>query len=446
MWGLCVALVVMGRAEAAGRPAIEAALRAFVDSGTVPGYVAVLITPAGGTTLAAGGLTATGVTGVASVTKVLTTLAMADLIREGKLSLDDPVRAVIPAARDLPKWKNREITIRDLATHTSALPSGQAGQSFPRVLAWYSPHLWRILFRRWVLGQTGAIGGVTWDDLFAYLAKSRLERAPGSKFEYSNVGMGLLGHAIATKAGTTYEEAVLARVCRPLGMAHTMLTLPAGAPAPRVHLDLGPLAAAGSFHSSAADLALLVQAALGAAPKPLAEDFTITFQPQARDTGGKRLALGWQIDEYTGRLYHAGLTHAFIGIDRKTHVGTVLILGAGLQGIEGLGLAMLDALGGGKPDFPRPRVAVELPAATLAAYAGTYRLDAASWVEVTVQAKGLKAQFRKGKAKGGAATLVPESDRKFFCRDWDCNAEFAPDGASVKIRMYSFEGVYKKER
>jgi len=448
MWrALCLLLAVVGSAEAAGRPGIEGALRAFVDSGTVPGYVAVLVTPAGARVLKAGSLETTTLVGIASVTKVFTTVALADLIREGKVQLDDPVRAVIPAARNLPKWDGREITLQDLATHTSALAAGQSGQPFAGGLRWYSPRLWRILFRRWILRQTEAVGGVTWDDLFSFLASSKLDRAPGSKFEYSNVGMGLLGHAVATKAGTTYEEAVLARICRPLHLDRTTLTLPPNTPPPFGHLDLGPLAAAGGFHSTAHDLTAFVKAALEmGTPRALADDFAITFKPQGKDAGGKTLMLGWQIDEATGHLYHAGLTHAFIGIDHKKHVGVVLILGGGLNGIEGLGLGILNALGGRPADLPKPRVAIDLPAADLAGRVGAWRFDKDGWVEIAVEGRALKAQFMKGSKKGGVAVLWPESKTRFFCREWDCSADFAPDGTSVKIRMYSWEGVYKKER
>jgi len=440
-------------AEASPAPAprqVKKALDAFVSGGTFPGYAAILITPSGNTTLTAGGLSTTEITGIASVTKVLTTLALADLVREGKLLVDAPVSSVIPEASALPRWENRRITLRDLATHTSALPAGQA-ESFTGLASWYSPRVWRIFFRRLVLRQnSGMLGGVTWDDIFAFLSRARLSRAPGTRFEYSNIGMGLLGHAVAVRAGTTYEEAVLARVCRPLGMNKTSLLLPPGTPQPRVQIDLGPLAGAGGLHSNAEDLAILVRAALGmGTPPALAEDFAITFKPQGKDADGRPLMLGWQVDGKSGRLYHAGLTNVFIGIDRRTKVGVVLIVGAGYQGIENLGLEILEALSGGRPDFPRPRLAVELPPAILSRYAGAWRLDGESWVKISVQGKALKALFMKGKKRGGIAVLWPENERWFFCRDWDCTAEFAPPSgakpASVAFKMYSWTGIYLRE-
>jgi CubicO group peptidase (beta-lactamase class C family) len=262
--------------------------------------------------------------------------------------------------------------------------------------------------------------------------------------------MGLLGHAVEVHSGMTYEEKVLSTVCRPLGMKHTFLTPPAGFRS-RVEVKLGPLAPAGGFHSSAADLALFVKAALGMGTPPvLAEDLAITYKPQGRDGDGKLLMLGWQPDEKAGCLYHAGMTHAFIGIDREKKVGAVMILGAGYNGIENIGLAVVGALAGRNTEFPKPRTVIELSPKELAGYAGAYRLDEKGWVVVTVEGDALKLQFMKGKDKGGTALLHPEDKSKFFCREWDCAAEFLPasgaNPATAKIRMYSWEGKYVREK
>ena len=61
--------------------------------------------------------------------------------------------------------------------------------------------------------------------MYAFLSGYKLTRDPGAKYEYSNVGMGLLGHVIALKAGTNYESLVVDRICRPLKMDSTRITL-----------------------------------------------------------------------------------------------------------------------------------------------------------------------------------------------------------------------------
>src|SRR4051812_36324172 len=59
---------------------------------------------------------------IASVTKVFTSLLLADMVQGGEVALDDPVAAFLPAEVHLPQRKGRSITLVDLATHTSGLP------------------------------------------------------------------------------------------------------------------------------------------------------------------------------------------------------------------------------------------------------------------------------------------------------------------------------------
>ena len=61
--------------------------------------------------------------------------------------------------------------------------------------------------------------------LYAYLSSHELTRTPGAGFEYSDTGFGLLGHALARRAGMDYEALVETRICRPLGMKSTRIAL-----------------------------------------------------------------------------------------------------------------------------------------------------------------------------------------------------------------------------
>src|SRR5258708_5411746 len=70
-----------------------------------------------------------------------------------------------------------------------------------------------------------AFADYTVEKLYAFLSSFTLDREPGSKFEYSNVGMALLGHILALKTGTNYEALVVERICRPLKMNSTRITL-----------------------------------------------------------------------------------------------------------------------------------------------------------------------------------------------------------------------------
>ena len=99
----------------------------------------------------------------------------------------------------------------------------------------------------------------------------KLTRDPGAKIEYSNIGVGLLGHILALRAGTDYETLVRTRILEPLNMNHTSITL---TPDMQIHLatghnfalkpvanwDIPTLAGAGALRSTAQDLLKFIAA------------------------------------------------------------------------------------------------------------------------------------------------------------------------------------------
>ncbi len=102
----------------------------------------------------------------------------------------------------------------------------------------------------------------------------QLTRDIGSQYEYSNLGGGLLGHVLARRAGTDYETLARSRICDPLGMKDTRITL---TPEMKARLavghdqglesvenwDLPTLAGAGALRSTANDLLKFLAANLG---------------------------------------------------------------------------------------------------------------------------------------------------------------------------------------
>jgi CubicO group peptidase (beta-lactamase class C family) len=101
----------------------------------------------------------------------------------------------------MPARNGKDITLRHLATHTSGLPSVPDNLDPKRADNPYADY--------------------TVEKMYAFLSRYQLPRDPGATSEYSNLGMGLLGHAIALKAGTNYESLVAERICRPLQMDST---------------------------------------------------------------------------------------------------------------------------------------------------------------------------------------------------------------------------------
>lgn len=135
---------------------------------------------------------------IASMTKSFTAATVLLLRDEGRLALDDPAERYVP---ELASWRyptadSPRITIRHLLTMTAGLPTddpwGDRQQGLD--LAAFSE-----LLR----------GGVS----FAF--------TPGTRFEYSNLGYGILGRVITNVAGREYREVVRERLFEPLGMAAT---------------------------------------------------------------------------------------------------------------------------------------------------------------------------------------------------------------------------------
>src|SRR2546427_61949 len=197
---------------------------------------------------------------IGSITKVFTALLLVDMVERGEMKLDDPVQKYLPASVRMPTYQCKQITLLHLATHTSGLWRGRDN---------LSPRSWRDPDQ----------ADYTVEQLYAFLSHYTQRRAPGIQQEYSNLGMQLLGHVIALKAGKDYETLVIERICQPLGMDSTLITL---TPELRSRLAIGHaipgrpvggmdflfLPGAGGLRSTANDLLKFVSAYVGVTPSP----------------------------------------------------------------------------------------------------------------------------------------------------------------------------------
>ena len=144
-------------------------------------------------------------------------------------------------------------------------------------------------------------------DFKAWLAEVRLQRLPGSEWEYSNAGYALLGMALAYRGGRPYENLVKARVIDRLELQDTTFNPTLGvkprlveghdwALKPVPPLDLGIFAAAGSLRSTPRDLSGLASAILAGSSASIAADeyLLLSVRRPAPSIGGMQ-ALGWEV-------------------------------------------------------------------------------------------------------------------------------------------------------
>ena len=144
---------------------------------------------------------------IGSVTKTFTALLLADLVEQGKVKLSDPVRLYLPESVTMPQQGDKEITLLHLATHTSALPRIPTSIGLKALIS-------NDPYRNYGT-----------DDLYKTLSRTKLPRDPGERYEYSNLGFALLGHVLSRQAGKSYEELVIERICEPLELRETRVTL-----------------------------------------------------------------------------------------------------------------------------------------------------------------------------------------------------------------------------
>jgi CubicO group peptidase (beta-lactamase class C family) len=432
---ICLVLILLFAGVASAAPsrqqAVEKGLQQFVEAGGAPGLTAALITPQGTQ------FYTYGVIGedpkrtldehtqfaVASISKLLTTLTVADLVREGKLRFADTAEEHLPKGSHLPTKDGKVITLANLATHTSGItPVGD--------------------LKKFALAK---IFG--WKYILKHFYQEPLSSAPGAKFFYNNQGLTLLGHVGELVDGRPYEDMVQARILKPLGMENTWVTKPAKTPDPVGAFPFGFLAPAAGFNSNATDLAkFAAAAALSGAPETLQKDFAISFEPQGKDEGGRDLHLGWHGGTEPLQLNHTGRNNIYVGVDLKRHVAMVILCTDQTLLIGDLGQAALTALGGGKSAFPKPAKIIKLSAEALQAYAGEYRHESAGTVQVKADPKaGVLLLAFGGK---GDTVLWPQENGSFHCKEWHCDLAYTPatkdKAARVTITMDGWAGDYVK--
>lgn len=309
---------------------IRSLLEEFVEDGQSVGVVVGIVSEGGRVVVGAGRL-ADGAAGspdgdtvfeIGSITKVFTSTALADLELSSGVGIDTPVQSLLGDQVQMPIRDGTEITLGHLATHRSGLP---------RVPDNLAPADWANPYAAYSVER-----------LYEFLADHELGRDIGEIVGYSNLGYGLLGHALALSEGTNYETVIARRILEPLEMSDTAVNL---TPPLQVRLatghderlqpvanwDLAALAGAGALRSTVNDLVTFLEANLGLRQTPLSEAMQRTHVTQAAVPAmGMDIGLGWLIADINGRrfVWHNGATggySSFIGFDPEAREGIVIL-------------------------------------------------------------------------------------------------------------------------
>ncbi|MFD8922963.1 serine hydrolase domain-containing protein [Streptomyces sp. NPDC059569] len=139
-----------------------------------------------------------------SITKIFVATVVLQLVAEGRIALDTPVRRVLPGL--LPN-RFSSVTVAHLLNHTSGLPD-HVGIPEPET----AEEVFRHRFDHW-----------TPREWVATATHGPLKFAPGTRQEYRGINYVLAALLIDTVTGRPYGEAVAVRLLRPLGLAHTVV-------------------------------------------------------------------------------------------------------------------------------------------------------------------------------------------------------------------------------
>jgi CubicO group peptidase (beta-lactamase class C family) len=163
------------------------------------------------------------------------------------------------------------------------------------------------------------------DEMWRFLSTWKAERERDVKWEYSNLGYGLLGQALALRAKRGFDSLLQERVLEPLGLQKMALALRGKNIAglkrghnaqrePVSNWDFDAMAGAGALTGSARDLARYAQAAMGVFDHPLKEAFALATKRHADGPAPiNPFGLGWLIAPLDGRqlVTHDGGTGGF---------------------------------------------------------------------------------------------------------------------------------------
>jgi len=270
---------------------------------------------------------------IGSITKTFTGTVLAEMVEEGKVEYDDPIAKYLPEGTC--NWSDdKSITLAALSTHTSGLP-----------------RIPNNMLKRVLLSPDNPYKNYTVADMYDFLKDYEPTDKAQRKCEYSNLGVGLLGHILALVDSRSYEEMIRVRIFQPLAMDNSTITLGSksliqghdGAGNPTSPWDLPTLAGAGAIRSTTEDMMKYLVANITEQ-----EPYVQTHAPRESMSDFQKIGLGWisQTNEDLAFTWHNGGTggfRTFMGFSKDSKVG-VIVLANSVQGVDEIGIRIMEFL------------------------------------------------------------------------------------------------------
>ena len=270
---------------------------------------------------------------IGSITKTFTGAVLAEMVTEGKVKYEDPIAKFLPDS--VCNWSpEKAITLEELSTHTSGLP-----------------RLPDNLTKHFLADLDNPYKNYSTEDMYAFLKKYPSKSKSARKSEYSNLGVGLLGHILAKVDEKSYEAMVTDRIFNPLKMDNSSIAITEGQLVqghdalgyPTSQSDFQAMAGAGAIRSSIADMMKYLVANLSN-KKPYAD----THNPRKDMSSFQKIGLAWisQKNDDMKITWHNGRTGGFctfMGFSKDKNVG-VIVMANSTQSVDVIGIRLLQFL------------------------------------------------------------------------------------------------------
>jgi D-alanyl-D-alanine-carboxypeptidase/D-alanyl-D-alanine-endopeptidase len=372
---------------------------------------------------------------IGSISKVFTSTVLADMVKKGEVTLDDPIQKYLPSTVHVPSRNGKQITLGNLSMQNSGLP---------RMPTNFHPK-----------DQANPYVDYSVQQMYEFVSGYELPRDPGQLFEYSNLGVGLLGHVLTLRAGTSYERLEQERVWSPLEMTHTAITL---TPWMKQHLALGhddrgnvvpnwdiaALAGAGAIRSTTIDMLKFAAANLHPERGTLQQAMAFAHQSRAPAGGGSAsIGLNWIIQPTSSDtiVWHNGGTggyRTFLGLMPARKIAVVVMTNSAGAGSDDIGMHLLNPVLplAAKPTPPRQHTAIDLAPDILSRYVGVYQLAIGISLDITLEGRMLYVQ-PAGQAK---LRLLAETETNFFVNEADVQFSFVRDAQGAVTGIVLHQG------
>jgi CubicO group peptidase (beta-lactamase class C family) len=375
---------------------------------------------------------------IGSITKTFTAILLADMVARGEVKLDDPISKYLPKSVKTPVVNGKQITLEQLSRHTSGLP--------------------RLPSNMKPKDPGNPYADYTVAQLYEFLNGYKTTRPFGVYTEYSNLGVGLLGHILALRAGTDYETLVRSRILAPLKMDSTAITL---TPAMREKMttghiqtvavpywDLPTLAGAGALRSSTNDMLKYLAANMGfksgLAATPEVTTLLAAMQRTQRnttDTPDMGYGLGWLMGKSSDQkiVEHAGGTAGFltfVAFEPQRKRG-VVVLSNSNSDISDIAMHLLDSR------RPLTKLAaaktfqkISFDPKSFDAFVGTYEIYPGNTLTVSREGDRLFSSV----TGLGKIEMLPYEPMSFFANALDAQVTFVAEAGKVTRLMLNMDG------